>query len=144
MTSVLLAANDFVIEQAAHIEAEKVLVKTRDVDRLKFSVDLQDGKQLAMPDSVSDLLEAVLQVAAQGGKVTFTTLPSEMTSAAAASWLGISRPTLMKLIKDKKIPAHKTGSHTRVKISDLMKFREARLKSQKKSFADLRRISENF
>jgi excisionase family DNA binding protein len=142
MSSLVLAAKDLVIEKAAHVEAEQILEKTRDVDRLQFLIDLEDGRRLPLSKSTSALLEAVLHVAAKGGKVTFTTLPSEMTTAAAAALLGISRPTLMKRIRDKEIPSHKVGSHTRVKTADLMKFKAARNAKQKKVFADLRKMSE--
>jgi excisionase family DNA binding protein len=142
MSSILLAANDFVVDDAAHIEAAGLLNQTGDVDRLRFSVDLQDGNHVVLSDSISTLLEAVLNVAAQGGKVTFTTLPSEMTTAAAASWLGISRPTLMKFVREGKIPAHKAGSHTRIKTEDLFQYRERQNDNQRKVFAELREISE--
>lgn len=141
MSSLVLAAKDLVIEKAAHMEAEQILEKTQDVDRLQFLVDLEDGRQLPLSKATSALLEAVLHVAAKGGKVTFTTLPSEMTSAAAAAWLGISRPTLMKLVREKEIPAHKVGSHTRIKTDDLVKFKTKRNLAQKKAFADLRKLS---
>jgi excisionase family DNA binding protein len=141
MASLVLAAKDLVIDKAAHVEAERILETTQDVDRLQFLIDLEDGRQLPLSRSTSALLEAVLHVAAKGGRVTFTTLPSEMTTAAAAAWLGISRPTLMKLVREKEIPAYKVGSHTRIKTDDLMKFRDNRNLNQKKVFAELRKIS---
>lgn len=142
MSTLLLAGGALVIDKLAHSEAESLLNSTKDIDRLQFSVDLEDGQHLKLSESVSALFEAVLQVAAQGGRVTFTTLPSELTSAAAASWLGISRPTLMKLIRENKIAAHKTGTHTRLKIEDLIAFREARNLNQKTTFAALRRTPD--
>jgi excisionase family DNA binding protein len=141
MASLVLAAKDLVIDKAAHVEAERILETTQDVDRLQFLIDLEDGRQLPLSRSTSALLEAVLHVAAKGGRVTFTTLPSEMTTAAAAAWLGISRPTLMKLVREKEIPAYKVGSHTRIKTDDLMQFRDNRNLNQKKVFAELRKIS---
>jgi len=142
MTSLLLEGNDLVIEKEAHVESQRILQSSKDVDRIQFLVDLEDGRQVALSRSTSALLEAVLHVAAKGGKVTFTTLPSEMTTAAAAALLGISRPTLMKKIRDKEIPAHKVGSHTRVKTDDLMKFRAAKNAKQRKVFSELRKMSE--
>lgn len=142
MTSLLLAGNDLVIEKEAHVESQRILQSSKDVDRIQFLVDLEDGRQVALSRSTSALLEAVLHVAAKGGKVTFTTLPSEMTTAAAAALLGISRPTLMKKIRDKEIPAHKVGSHTRVKTEELMKFKAAKNAKQRKIFSELRKMSE--
>jgi hypothetical protein len=48
----------------------------------------------------------------------------------------------MKKIRDKEIPAHKVGSHTRVKTDDLMKFRAAKNAKQRKVFSELRKMSE--
>lgn len=141
MSSLLLAGNDLVIENEAHVEAQRILERSTDVGRIQFLVDLEDGRQLPLSRSTSALLESVLHVAAKGGRVTFTTLPLEMTTAAAAALLGISRPTLMKRIRDNQIAAHKVGSHTRVKTDDLMRFKAERNAMQKKVFSDLRRIS---
>lgn len=142
MATLLLAANDLVIEKEAHVESQQILETTSDVDRIQFSIDLEDGRHLALSRSTSALLEAVLHVAAKGGKVTITTLPAEMTTSAAAALLGISRPTLMKLIRENKIFAHKVGSHTRVKTDDLVIFKAARNAKQRKVFSELRKISE--
>jgi excisionase family DNA binding protein len=141
MTTLVLAGNDFVIDEKKHKEARQILNKTRDIRVLKFSIDLEDGAQLAVPAGLSKVIEGMIQVAANGGKMTFTTLPNEMTTAAAASMLGVSRPTLMKFIREGKIKAHKVGSHSRVLASDLLKFQEERHAQQTAAFHELRELT---
>jgi len=141
MSSVLLAKNHVLITDQAHRESKQLFEETKDLNRIRFLLELDNGEQLALSESISELLEVVLNLAASGGKVTFTTIPSEMTTAAAASRLGISRPTLMKHVREGLIPAKKTGSHTRIKTEDLEKFNDQRNKKQKKTFSELRSLS---
>jgi len=141
MSSVLLAKNHVLITDQAHRESKQLFEETKDLNRIRFLSELDNGEQLALSESISELLKVVLNLAASGGKVTFTTIPSEMTTAAAASWLGISRPTLMKHVREGLIPAKKTGSHTRIKTEDLEKFNDQRNKKQKKTFSELRSLS---
>lgn len=51
--------------------------------------------------------------------------------------LGISRPTLMKLVYDGAIPSHKVGSHTWLRSADLTECCRRRA-AQRAAFDDLR------
>lgn len=141
MTTQLVAGNDIVIDAAKHKEAQRILEKTRDLRGLKFSIDLEDGKRLDVPAGLSQVIEGMIQIAARGGKMTFTTLPKEMTTAAAASMLGISRPTLMKMIREGHLKSHKVGSHNRVLTSDLLAFQTNRHDRQVRAFENLRALT---
>ena len=50
---------------------------------------------------------------------SLVSVPQELTTTVAAKRLGISRPTLMKLIREGKIPAHKVRSHMRLLTTDV-------------------------
>ena len=51
-----------------------------------------------------------------------------MTTTVAAQRIGISRPTLMKAIRSGDLPAHKVGSHFRIRTEDADAFRKGLLK----------------
>jgi excisionase family DNA binding protein len=53
-------------------------------------------------------------------------MPELLTTSNAADVLGVSRPTLVKLITDGKLPVVMRGTHRRVRWSDLSAFRQAR------------------
>lgn len=60
----------------------------------------------------------------------------------AAKMLGTSRPTLMKLIAEQKLPAHKVGSHTRLPAAVVLAFRKDRRDEQRRAFGELRKLDE--
>ena len=51
-----------------------------------------------------------------------------MTTTVAAQRIGVSRPTLMKAIRAGELPAHKVGSHFRIRTEDADAFRKGLLK----------------
>lgn len=63
--------------------------------------------------------------------ITISTLPREITTTTAASMLGITRPTLMKHVRNGRINAHKVGSHHRLLSRDVLSFRDE-LKEEKR------------
>ena len=69
-------------------------------------------------------------------------IPSELTTTTAAGMLGISRPTLMKLVHAGEIPAHKVGSHTRINADDVLAYREQIRNRQRAAFDELRAFED--
>jgi len=101
-----------------------------------------DAKRPVLPRELARILAKVVEVMASGGTVTIGSLPDELTTTVAAEQLGISRPTLMKLIRNGEIPAHKVGSHHRVKLGDVLAFKRARLAAQRRAFDELRQLED--
>ncbi|GIG37660.1 helix-turn-helix domain-containing protein [Cellulomonas pakistanensis] len=89
------------------------------------------------PAELSRLITAVVDAVAAGGTVTVGAMPDELTTTAAAELLGVSRPTLMKLIANGDLPAHKVGTHTRLLAEDVVAFRRERLARQRRAFEEL-------
>ncbi|EHI43364.1 excisionase [Rhodococcus opacus PD630] len=96
----------------------------------------------AVPPELARILTAVVAVVAAGGTVTIGSVPSEVTTTTAAQMLDISRPTLMKLIGEGEIPAHKVGTHTRLKSSDVIAYQERLRATQRAAFDDLRAFED--
>src|SRR6476620_1273593 len=97
----------------------------------------------AVPPELARILTAVVAVVAAGGTVTIGSVPSEVTTTTAAQMLDISRPTLMKLIGEGEIPAHKVGTHTRLKSSDVIAYQERLRDAQRAAFDDLRAFEDS-
>ncbi|TQC49811.1 DNA-binding protein [Rhodococcus sp. WS4] len=96
----------------------------------------------AVPPELARILTAVVAVVAAGGTVTIGSVPSEVTTTTAAQMLDISRPTLMKLIGEGEIPAHKVGTHTRLKSTDVIAYQERQRATQRAAFDDLRAFED--
>lgn len=78
-----------------------------------------DGKEVALGANLSQLIAHVIEGAANRGSITVRTMPEEISTTVAAQELGISRPTLMKMIRAGEIPSHNVGSHTRLRYADV-------------------------
>ena len=96
-----------------------------------------------LPREIGVLLQQVLQAVARGLTVTVTAIPAEVTTVTAAAMVGVSRPTLMRMIRDGELPAHKVGTHTRLASADVTAFIEARRARQRAAFDELRSILDD-
>ena len=58
--------------------------------------------------------------------ITVVPQTQRLTTQEAADFLGISRPTLVKLLDQEKIPYDQPGLHRRIMFSDLLRYVEQR------------------
>jgi excisionase family DNA binding protein len=78
------------------------------------------------PASAVAALERVLEALANGGGVAVVPLDAEITTQEAADLLGLSRPSLVKLLEAGAIPFRTLGSHRRINAADIMAYRDLR------------------
>lgn len=92
----------------------------------RLVVDSEPGRR-PLPADLAAIISRVVEVMANGGTITIGSLPEELSTNVAAEQLGVSRPTLMKMIHAGEIPAHKVGTHHRLKATDVLAAKRARL-----------------
>lgn len=95
-----------------------------------------------LPADLAAIISRVVEVMANGGTITIGSLPEELSTNVAAEQLGVSRPTLMKMIHAGEIPAHKVGTHHRLKATDVLAAKRARLERQRRAFDELRQVED--
>ncbi|MBF6164317.1 helix-turn-helix domain-containing protein [Streptomyces gardneri] len=95
-----------------------------------------------MPAELTALIAQILDLISRGCTVTVGSLPNEVTTTVAAKMLGVSRPTLMKLVNEGKLPSHRVGSHTRLFSRDVLAHREIQRAAQRKAFDRLRELED--
>lgn len=104
----------------------------------------QDGRiAQPIPVEVGRILQQVLEVVANGGTVTISSTPQELTTSSAAAILGVSRPTLLKMVGDGRIAAHRVGTHTRFRADDVFAERRARRARERAAFEALRQLEDD-
>ncbi|MDC9606401.1 MULTISPECIES: helix-turn-helix domain-containing protein [Xenorhabdus] len=81
---------------------------------------------IELPTSALTMLMNILGELAVGNAVQIVPVHAELTTQEAANILNVSRPHLVKLLEEGKLPHHKTGRHRRVLFSDLMKYKKQR------------------
>lgn len=91
-----------------------------------------------VPVEIGRLLQHVLESIAAGHAVTVSSMPAILTTSTAAAVLGVSRPTLMRFIADGQLPAHKVGSHHRLKTADVLEFQRQRRSEARAAFEAMR------
>jgi len=108
-----------------------------------FAIERAGERAAVIPAELGRVLQQVLDVMARGGTVTIGAVPEELTTSTAAGMLGISRPTLMKLIASGELPSHRVGSHHRLKADDVFAALRARRARERAAFAELMDLEDD-
>ena len=96
-----------------------------------------DRKSIPIPESIYNILLQVTGYMTQGKGVSVVPVMRELTTQQAANMLGMSRPFLVGLLSRNEIPHHKTGSHRRIYLKDLLAYRDKRDKNRKHVLAEI-------
>ena len=83
-----------------------------------------NGEHLVLPPEVFEELRDVVDAMAQGQALTIAPVHQRLTTQEAADLLGVSRPTVVKLLESGEIPFEQPGRHRRVRLADVLAYRE--------------------
>lgn len=141
---------------ATHVEStSRVITSERDARQAREVLAELDGPggtlrveqsgKIAnpIPPEVGRILQQVLAVIANGGTVTISSTPEVLTTSSAAAILGVSRPTLLKMVADGRVPAHRVGTHTRFMAADVFGELRARRARERAAFEALRELDDD-
>jgi excisionase family DNA binding protein len=103
-----------------------------------------NGTATSIPESVFYILERVAEVLARGDAITVVPVGKEVTTQQAADLLNVSRQYLVRLLDEGRIPYRKTGKHRRLRIEDVLSFKEQCDKDRRAGLRELSQLTQDF
>lgn len=102
----------------------------------------EPGDQVHLPHEIYEILVKAVEAMRKGMAVTITPSSMTLTTQQAADLLGVTRPTLVKLLDEGKIPFEKPNTHRRVRLEDVLAFKEARKVQQYEALSALGTVDD--
>ena len=102
-----------------------------------------NGEATTIPESVFYVLERVAEVMARGDSITVVPVGKEVTTQQAADLLNVSRQYLVRLLDERRLPFRKTGKHRRLRIEDVLAFKERRDRDRRAGLRELSRLTQD-
>ena len=97
----------------------------------------EEGEQLSIPEEVYQLLRYSVALLASGQRIQLLSQSQQLTTQEAADLLNVSRPYLIKLLELGEIPYTKVGTHRRINLEDVLKYKEKRDHQRRQTLDEL-------
>lgn len=82
-----------------------------------------DNEKIVVPREAFEFFVRILAEMASGNAITIVPVHAELTTQQAADLLNVSRPFLIGLLEDRKIPFRLVGTRRRIKCADLIEYK---------------------
>lgn len=102
----------------------------------------RNGGRIELPDELFAVLRDVATALSQGLAVSVAPQHTTLTTSEAAGLLGVSRPTLVRLLDQGEIPFEKPARHRRVRLADLLAYQERARRARAAGLDEMVRDSE--
>ncbi|ACZ31901.1 putative RNA polymerase, sigma 28 subunit, FliA/WhiG subfamily [Xylanimonas cellulosilytica DSM 15894] len=85
----------------------------------------QQHDRVELSEQLHDILKEVVEALNRGQSISILTRDQEISTQQAAEILGVSRPTVVRLIEDGELPARVPGAVRRkLRLADVMAYRD--------------------
>ncbi|TCC53458.1 DNA-binding protein [Kribbella capetownensis] len=99
-------------------------------------VGAEEHEQIEVPEALHKVLVQAVTALTAGKAVTISPTSQKLTTQQAADLLGVSRPTVVRLIEEGELPAERIGNRRKVLLRDLLAYRDARRRRQYQAIFD--------
>jgi excisionase family DNA binding protein len=114
-------------EQKIAIEAMSEIQKLQRQSKTKKAATTivsigKNGKSMSVPTKAVGFFYEIVNSMSYGKSITVLTSDLLISTQQAADILHFSRPYVIKLLEDGKIPYQKVGTHRRMKLADVVEY----------------------
>jgi len=89
----------------------------------RLEIVLSNGERMTLPDGIQRALALVARELATGNGGAVVPVHHELTTHEAAAALYVSRPHLIRMLDEGRLPSRKVGTHRRIRFDDVMAYR---------------------
>ena len=138
----------YVPEEAEHAEIvdfARALEERADANAPEPVALLIDGHSLSLPGSVTRALTRVAQAMAEGRAVVVAPVDQTLTTQQAAALLGVSRPTLVRLLDENAIDGatRPRGAHRRVPLRAVLDYQAMLRERQRRALTTMVELDDD-
>jgi excisionase family DNA binding protein len=101
-----------------------------------------EGEPLTLHKDFLELMNEILIQTSFGKPVTIMPINAQLTTQEAADLLGVSRPFVVGLLEQGRIPYQKVGTHRRVLLGDVLRYQQQSRVAQKEAMAELQKEAQ--
>lgn len=102
--------------------ARKIAARLGEGATLKVQLEGK-GEAESLPPIAARLVLDLLEELARGNAVTVSAIEAEITTQQAADVLNISRPSLIQLLDEGKLPYRRIGTHRRIPLEAVLAYK---------------------
>lgn len=99
-------------------------------ERRYFLAGAEEHDQIEVPEALHRVLVQAVAALRAGKAVTISPTMPKLTTQQAADLLGVSRPTVVRLMDQGELPSERIGNRRKVLLRDLLVYRDARRQRQ--------------
>ncbi len=103
-----------------------------------------DGTAVSIPKPLHVALLQIIPYLLRGDAVSMVPVHQQLTTQQAADFLNMSRPHLIKLLREAVIPHSMVGAHRRVYFRDLLDYKRRREAERREALDEMTALADEF
>ena len=124
----------------AERKIENFTPRSEDISSAKEMLKFIEGVEGS--ENIKLVILSMLKRIASGQSVSVLSSDNEVTTTEAARILHVSKGFLLKIVDEGKLPCRKVGSHRRIRVQDILTYKEVSEKQRLSAIEEMSRLSQ--